>query len=139
MNRHQLVCRKGGRACSVLGWRLGLSGKRYRTDDQENADSKSHYALDGAAAWAVRCFTAISMNASAARLRALSLRNTKARSRRICASEIGMAANTPACTSSATCDSAMNPTPTSAATKRLSSSLESSSIEYCGLSFLSSN
>src|SRR5450631_132186 len=80
------------------------------------------------------CFTAMSMKARAARLRALSLRKTSARSRRTCASAIAIATRTLARTSSSTLDRAMNPTPTSAATKRFSSSLESSSMVKFGFS-----
>src|ERR1700747_3689846 len=67
--------------------------------------------------------TAVSMKTKAARLRALSLRNTRARSRRMWGSEMGMIASVLARTSSATFERAMKPTPTSAATKRFSNSL----------------
>src|SRR5580658_4403203 len=74
------------------------------------------------------CFLAISMKARAARLRALSLRKTRARSRRSWASAMGIAAKIPARTSSCTLEREMKPTPMPAATKRLRSSLESSPI-----------
>ena len=52
---------------------------------------------------------------------------------------MGIATSTLACTSSCTLERAMKPTPTSAATKRFSSSLESSSMAYCGFSLFSWN
>src|SRR5579863_663798 len=83
--------------------------------------------------------TAISIKARAARLSDLSLRNTSARSRRMVASEIGTVVNALARTSSSTLERAMKPMPASAATKRFSSSLESSSIMYRGFSLRSKN
>ena len=59
-----------------------------------------YYRLPEATVSAVLLFTAMSMNARAARLRALSLRKTRARSRRICASAMSTAARTFALTSS---------------------------------------
>src|SRR3984893_9119927 len=85
----------------------------------------------------VLIFTVVSMKARAARLRALSLRKTRAKSRRIWASAMVTATSTLACTSSCTLEQAMKHTPTSAATKRLSNSLESSSMAYCGFSLYS--
>ena len=76
-------------------------------------------------------FTAISINASAALLRALSLRKTSARSRRMCVSanrngyqNIGPYIFLHVGTGNEA------DTPTSAATKRFSSSLESSSMAH---------
>src|SRR5207245_1667460 len=87
-----------------------------------------YYRLPLTAVSAVLILTAISIKARAARLKALSLRKTRARSRRICASARGIAARTLAFTSSWTFEREINPIPTSAATKRFSSSLESSSM-----------
>src|SRR5580698_357729 len=95
---------------------------------------RGHHHRAGACtnSWVDLCFTAISMNARAARLRALSLRNTNARSRRTWPSAIAMTASTLARTSSSTLERAIKPIPTSAATKRFNSSLESSSMEKFG-------
>src|SRR5882724_9170482 len=100
--------------------------------EQESGECRGHELCVGTNSWVDLCFTAMSMKARAARLSALSLRNTSARSRRTCASAMGMAASALARTSSSTLERAMNPMPTSAATKRFNSSLESSSIEMFG-------
>src|SRR6516162_3563851 len=84
-------------------------------------------------------FTAISMKASAARLKALSLRNTSAKSRCNTTSVILRADSAFDLRSTATLDRGMKLIPTSAETKRLVNSLESSSIETIGFKWRSWN
>src|SRR5579864_8829377 len=118
----------------LLGQPRRAEREPYHQDGQQSGREPRHRVGVCTNSCVDLCFTAMSMNASAARLSALSLRNTRAKSRRTCTSAIGTADSTRARTSSSTFERAMNPTPTSAATNRFSNSLESSSIVKFGLS-----
>src|ERR1700722_13158004 len=100
----------------LLSWRHGQK-QRQDGDELGIAREPLHLArFPTPAAEKFFCFTAISMKALAARLSDLSLRNTMARSRRICASAKLTATSALARMSSSILERAMNPTPTSAAT-----------------------
>src|SRR5208282_6220338 len=117
------------------GLLLACSGRQKQGQAEHKTHNPDHLDRFPAPATDVEkffCLTAMSMNALAARLSDLSLRNTSARSRRICASASVIATRALARISSSIFERAINPTPTSAATKRFSSSLESSSIASFG-------
>src|SRR5208282_4151074 len=125
--------RADGRGLAAGGLPLACGSRQEQAQEDRNRPAPLHFdRFPAPAAEKFFCLTAISMKALAARLSALSLRNTMARSRRICASASVIRTRTLARMSSSILERAMNPTPTSAATKRFSSSLESSSMARFG-------
>src|SRR5208282_4462853 len=131
--RDEFVSGDGGRFAGGLF--LGCGSRNEQHQEEYEPGHPAHLDRFPAPAVDVEkffCFTAISMKALAARLSDLSLRKTIARSRRICASASVIATSALARMSSSILERAIKPTPTSAATKRFSSSLESSSMARFG-------
>src|SRR5260370_37502669 len=126
----------GGGDCGslVAGGPLLCCGRRkkQRREEDEKHNPVHLERFPAPAAEKFFCLTAMSMKALAARLSDLSLRNTIARPRLTCASANVIATRALARISSSIFDRAIKPTPTSSATKRFSSSLESSSMAKLG-------